>query len=390
MLKTKKPRTERALQELLEPNPSIDIPERHGAGTMAGVRGGRASARRPSDDLASASSSTTTSDLRPNLGNNIPLYDDGRTDNLTPEENKSVRVFTFDGPRFQEAFRSIAPGGESIVFSTAGKPGHLVLTMRQIAWLLTMLRRRAGIATESALFISDPMSNRLIFIPGDAESIDFSPGPRSPLSLLQYRLEFELFGSIVSINVYEQPECLELPRFDPHTRSRRTPSERIAELLARPPAADYDQLSLDLAELMHTVQQEAALRLAPALKQKMQAMPHQSYSEKQDLTKWVTSELREYGLAVQWKVRKKTDDGQEEERVYPAHLHTDVGNHPKEGRFQIQYRDETGKLSKPLSTPSMSVLLEHFEVMVDDPARYRTGKWTDRAAHPHPRQAGRK
>ena len=160
-------------------------------------------------------------------------------------------------------------------------------------------------------------------------------------------------------------------------QSRQTVAARITELLAKSSPPEYDQLALDLLELTHLVRQQVAAKLAPALKKRMLEQPHHSYADKQYLTKWVNAELRRHGLAVQWTAKKPIEGGYEE-RIYPACLVTDLGNHSKEGRFQVRYRDETGKHMRGLSTPELSVLLDHFEVMIDDPDRHRTGKWTAR------------
>ena len=132
---------------------------------------------------------------------------------------------------------------------------------------------------------------------------------------------------------------------------------------------------------MGLVRKQVALRLAPALKERIQELPHQSYEQKQSLAKWVNSELRDYGLAIAWKVPGQSDGQNQEERTHAASLFADVGNHPMEGRFQIRFRDEHGKVRCPFSTPNITVLLERFELMLDDPDRSHPGKW---AVQVHP------
>jgi hypothetical protein len=172
---------------------------------------------------------------------------------------------------------------------------------------------------------------------------------------------------------YDPNEPSSMAKCDDKVHERNS---RISEMLSKPPSPDYVQLTTNLTQLYRAVQQQIVAQLEPALKAHIQRLPHATYEEKKSLTKWANGELRRYGLAIRWEAVEKTGDGFEK-KVYPAILASDVGNHPKEGRFQLEYMSQSGKKLRPISTAEMPRLLDYFRLMIDDPERRRSGKWTD-------------
>ena len=121
---------------------------------------------------------------------------------------------------------------------------------------------------------------------------------------------------------------------------------------------------------------EMASQIQRALKEEMRQRPHSTYKDKQTFSKWVNGELRRYGLAVRSAVNELDSKGGEVEVVYPGILKAEPGNHPAEGRFRLVCKNSKGKVIVPISTSSVSTLLDKFSVVADDPDRRRWGKWT--------------
>jgi hypothetical protein len=162
---------------------------------------------------------------------------------------------------------------------------------------------------------------------------------------------------------------------------------RIGEMLVTQPSSDYVQLTTHLTRLHRAVQQHIAAQLEPALKARMQVLPQNTYEDKKALTKWVNAELRRYGLAIRVETVEKIGENVET-KVYPAILASDVGKRREEGRFQLEYMSDVGKKLRPVSTPALSVLMDHFRLMIDDPERRRSGKWIELMGNP-PNEKGR-
>lgn len=125
----------------------------------------------------------------------------------------------------------------------------------------------------------------------------------------------------------------------------------------------YLVLAKALEESSHAFRSELASRLEPALKDHVQAMPHDTYDEKKTLVKWVNDELRRFDLAI-----KSPKTGR------AASLVVKTGNDPEAGIFQVRGSDDSGK-EQTFSTPNLSLLLEQVQFVESPPRRESLAEW---------------
>jgi carbon storage regulator len=152
----------------------------------------------------------------------------------------------------------------------------------------------------------------------------------------------------------------------PDTRKPVPPKEEYVKALFADLPDGYDDRAKELAAVNAAIRRELAEKLAPALKAKMQAMPHGTYDQKVELVREVNAELRQLDLAI-----KHPKTGQ------AAILKANTGNHPKIGSFELGSKDPEGG-RKTFTTPDLATLLDKLELM-DAPARREPlAEWQDK------------
>jgi len=109
--------------------------------------------------------------------------------------------------------------------------------------------------------------------------------------------------------------------------------------------------------------QDVAKQVLPALKDRLRAIPHETYEDKKKLTAWANAELGRFGLAVRCPTTGR-----------PSVLVAGPGGKSR-SQFFVQNRDEDGRQVRPFSTRDLETLMEHLEVVPADPRRQRWGKW---------------
>ena len=154
-------------------------------------------------------------------------------------------------------------------------------------------------------------------------------------------------------------------------RPQGTVVEQDSRSLTREISRQLDPLQSDygaLRERAHSIQQSLrnaiALALEAPLEAHVQAVPHDTLSEKRALAKWLNAELRGLGLAIRC---PKTDR--------PAYL---IGSPcaPGDGsRFQLETQDDNGMPRRTCS----SYDLPRLRLMVDTRGHGLHGPGTGRA-----------
>jgi hypothetical protein len=126
---------------------------------------------------------------------------------------------------------------------------------------------------------------------------------------------------------------------------RRVDQSVHGDFMARSDALEgtYDAVRGAIAEV-----------LEPALNLEAAHRPHETYEQKKDLAKWVSAQLRRFGLAVQCPRTGK-----------PCRFMANPGGQPGVGRFLLEYTDETGRRQHPFT----SVALPQMSLMPDDLSR---------------------
>lgn len=129
----------------------------------------------------------------------------------------------------------------------------------------------------------------------------------------------------------------------PSSARPQTPAEVLRSLAASLPQV-YEQRAAALADMNHAFRQELANQLAPALNAKIQDIPHETLEQKEELCRWLSTQIEPLGIAV-----KDPKTG------FPAELKADVGDRIGIGRFQFRYRKE-GKTVRSQSLNALPVL----------------------------------
>lgn len=108
-----------------------------------------------------------------------------------------------------------------------------------------------------------------------------------------------------------------------------------------------------LAPLIFSPQSKAELaaEILEPIKQRLQTMPQSTMAQKRAIASWLNAELRDTGLRLRC---PETD--------YPAVLVVTRSGRTT-GRFTFSYRDESGTLHRPFSTPDVKSLLPHLSLI---------------------------
>lgn len=113
----------------------------------------------------------------------------------------------------------------------------------------------------------------------------------------------------------------------------------LRELIELMPA-DYDRRSSGLRSLRHAFHDEIAVALAPAFNASLRERDQESLDSRRDLAVWAGEQLRALGLGVRCPRTHR-----------PAHLTVDLRDRDDDkGRFRLEYRDESGRLVRTLSS----------------------------------------
>lgn len=112
------------------------------------------------------------------------------------------------------------------------------------------------------------------------------------------------------------------------------------------------------------VRREIAKAIQESLTTHLATMPQESYGEKKSLAKWVNAELRALGLAIR-----------DPKTGRPCLLVGDPGNRPEQGRFLLDYVDESGSRVHAMT----SVALPPLVLMPDDLSRAPYGSRVSRS-----------
>ena len=140
----------------------------------------------------------------------------------------------------------------------------------------------------------------------------------------------------------------------PRPRQRTATATLAAAALAELPA-DYAARYEALRAFREEMQGEIAAWLQPALRQQAEAMPCDSYANKQEVAVWVNSQTRELGLTL-----RCPNTGR------PAILTADVRDAATgSSRFRFVIRDERGRQTKTVSSATLPELV----LMPDEPRR---------------------
>ena len=145
------------------------------------------------------------------------------------------------------------------------------------------------------------------------------------------------------------------PAAEPPEARQSTATARLAEAALADLPADYADRYEALRAFREEMQGEIAARLQPALRRQAEAMPCDSYADKQEVAVWVNSQTRELGLAL-----RCPNTG------HPAILTADVRDAASgSSRFRFVIRDERGRQTKTVSSSTLPELV----LMPDEPRR---------------------
>lgn len=116
---------------------------------------------------------------------------------------------------------------------------------------------------------------------------------------------------------------------------------RIADLLQPADLDEFWSVTARLKELRNLVHKHIAYVLEPVLNHELSRRPHNTLTEKQDLTRWANSQMRSLGVAVQC---PKTGE--------PAILRAGVDG-GEGGRFQVELIDQSRGRSRTVSSSTL-------------------------------------
>ncbi len=148
---------------------------------------------------------------------------------------------------------------------------------------------------------------------------------------------------------------------DPPTppASQMSPAKWVA-LALRVLPADYEGRYQALKTFQNEIRTEVAVLLQPVLQEQAAAMPMDTYAEKQHVSMWVNSQLRELGLSIRCPHTGR-----------PAILVADLRDaETQSSRFRYAIRDERGRQTKTVSSKQFPDL----ELMADEPRQESRAK----------------
>jgi hypothetical protein len=114
----------------------------------------------------------------------------------------------------------------------------------------------------------------------------------------------------------------------------------------------YDDARRFLAKLSDAVREKIAAALEPRLNAEARNRPQQTYEEKKELAKWITAELRRFGLALSV-----------EGTTRPCLIMANTGGRPGIGRFALYYTDDAGRrhdVYSPGNLPDLKLTLDEM------------------------------
>jgi hypothetical protein len=145
--------------------------------------------------------------------------------------------------------------------------------------------------------------------------------------------------------------------------------EKLARLraavkaLAESLPADYRNRKRGLMKASDDVRQEIAAALEAAINEEAKKHPQATYEEKKELAKWITAELRRFGLALSVEGTDK-----------PCLIMANTGGRPGLGRFALYYTDEAGTRHDVLSPGALPNLKLTLDELTRAPYGGRTGR----------------
>jgi hypothetical protein len=162
-----------------------------------------------------------------------------------------------------------------------------------------------------------------------------------------------LFDDLEAARAFVQSEHGENPlrrkdRDTPETKAVREAMENATNALPR----DYEGRREGLAALLDTVRTEIAAALEPAINQQVSSMSQAAYEDKKTVAKWITSELRRFGLALSVDA---TDQ--------PCLIMANSGGRPGIGRYAFYYTDDAGTrhdVFSPGTLPQLKLTLDEL------------------------------
>lgn len=142
------------------------------------------------------------------------------------------------------------------------------------------------------------------------------------------------------------PNCGTTPRMpsDNQEDQQFEKLRKAIQVILRDAPAGYDSLRRRLRRLNDVVCEETAIALQPALNERVQRMPHATYEEKKELSRWLNAELREFGLAIEC---PKT--GQ------PTLLHANPTHDAERGRFRLDRMDDQHRFTTTLTSTELPI-----------------------------------
>ena len=176
----------------------------------------------------------------------------------------------------------------------------------------------------------------------------------------QYRIVLAIHPSRVKAREWIEAQN-HVTQKDPPTPSpgQMSPAKRVALALQDLPA-DYEGRYQALKTFQNEIRTEVAVLLQPVLQEQAAAMPIDTYAEKQHVSTWVNSQLRELGLAIRCPHTGR-----------PAILVADLRDaETQSSRFRYAIRDERGRQTKTVSSKQ----LPDLELMADDPRQESRAK----------------
>jgi hypothetical protein len=128
--------------------------------------------------------------------------------------------------------------------------------------------------------------------------------------------------------------------------------QQLADLLATiPKDAPYPNLAKDFRDLEHDLRRQFAVRIQPALTTVIRKMPQDTYPQKQEVARWVNTELKELNLSICHRI---------ENDQYPAILIAHSGHQYANGRFRLEFKRPDGTRGTAL-LPDAPLSLELME-----------------------------
>ncbi len=136
----------------------------------------------------------------------------------------------------------------------------------------------------------------------------------------------------------------------------------MARWLAAPSPDNFKQLRQSLHEAKRLFLEELASRLAPALNARIAELPHATYEQKKELSKWLNQESRELGLTF---ACPKTG--------FPAFITGNTGSDRQVGRFVFHALKQNGGRSTSFSAAALPPLK-----LMPAPTEGQRTSWVDR------------